>query len=108
MSGPALTVDDLYDVLSDWHRRRLLWQLLDGGPSGGLDVPAELPTRDETERTARVQFHHVHLPKLEACALVEFDEAENLLTRGPMFDRTEPLLSVLREREHQTPLPEAT
>lgn len=107
MSGPTLTVDDLYDVLSDWHRRRLLWQLLDSGHSGGVDVSADLPTRDETARIARVQFHHVHLPKLESCALVEFDEERDLLRRGPTFDRAEPLLTVVRECEGRTPLPEA-
>ncbi|MFC7068988.1 DUF7344 domain-containing protein [Halobaculum lipolyticum] len=107
MDGLDLTVDELYEVLSDGTRRRLLWTMLDRGHPGGVDVPEELPGADGSRRRTRIRFQHVHLPKLVRTGLVRWDDDRGELRMGPAFDRAEPLLSAARDRERTVQLPGA-
>ena len=107
MDGHDLTVDDLYEVLSDTTRRRLLWTMLDGGPPVRVKVPEDLPRGDGSRRETRIRFHHVHLPKLVDAGLVRWDDDCDVVRAGPTFDRAEPLLAVARERERVIALPGA-
>jgi len=74
---------DLVDALNDPNRRLVLHAVHDA--SGTVDV-AELVTRlvafrhsslpgdDAAPADIRTRLHHVHLPKLGAAGLVEYDE----------------------------------
>ncbi|MFC7096378.1 DUF7344 domain-containing protein [Halobaculum marinum] len=107
MTGHDLTVDGLYEVLSDGTRRRLLWTMLDSGPPMRLRIPEDLPRDVADHRPRRIQLHHVHLPKLVDAGLVSWDDDRGEVTGGPTFDRAKPLLAVARDGERVTPLPGA-
>ncbi|MFC7137255.1 hypothetical protein [Halobaculum litoreum] len=105
MEHGDLTVSELYDVLSDRARRRLLWTMLDRGHPGTVRVPEELPRLDAGRRETRIRFVHVHLPKLVDTGLVRWDDDE--LRMGAAFDGAEPILTAARREERTTPLPGA-
>lgn len=74
--------DVLFDVLGDQTRRRLLWYLLDES-SASVDELTDVLVGWElagswvvdTDRRGRIaaSLHHVHLPKLVAAGLVDYD-----------------------------------
>lgn len=114
-----MSYDDVFDALADEQRRQLLLGLAYReiyllAPLSGVsqDLAAahqgllrthlassrELPSVDE----ALVRMHCVHLPKLAAYGFVEWDQTDNLVTRGERFDDVEPVLELLddQRREH--------
>lgn len=82
-------LDELFEVLADGHRRRLLEYLEDAE-----DDVAALPelvdhvadeSADDRERVA-VTLHHSHLPKLAEADIVEYDaRSETVRYRGGQF-----------------------
>jgi hypothetical protein len=103
--------DDLFDVLADGTRRRILWYLLEDGRTTReelLDVLLgwRLPGHgiagvDDRERL-EVELRHVHLPKLVDCGFLSHDAAveageirlaalndaaRDLVRRGYRYDR---------------------
>lgn len=57
---------------------------------------AEFPW-DSPEDSIRKQ--HVHLPKLANYGFVEWNEDEDVVTRGPRFDEVSPFLELWQERK---------
>jgi len=50
-----------------------------------------------------LRLHHVHLPKLEAAAFIEWNVDSQTITRGPRFDEIAPLLALLLATRDQLP-----
>lgn len=76
-----------HDLLASDLRRELLGEL--GEEGAGTDLPlAELAARVTTDRRQReveVELHHLHLPKLDALDLVEYDPVqERVSTNAPV------------------------
>jgi hypothetical protein len=75
--------DDLFDSLSSARRRAVITALDDARTPVSLSELAESITTDETEsvgerspdsvRSVTTSLHHVHLPKLDAADVVEYD-----------------------------------
>ncbi|MDQ2048974.1 transcriptional regulator [Natronolimnohabitans sp. A-GB9] len=76
---------ELYDSLSNHHRRRLLLELLTESPRTASISRVD----DETER---LEFHHVHLPKLDDYGFIEWHRSLCCIERGPRFDDARPIL----------------
>lgn len=82
----AVSVDELFDLLGNARRRFVLRYLGPTGSATNIDELArELADREAdaapTERDRlRVEqsLHHVHVPKLAAAGLVEFDGADTV------------------------------
>ncbi|WP_158058207.1 DUF7344 domain-containing protein [Halorussus halophilus] len=74
---PPLPVDTLFDVLSDWRRRRVLWRLdTEDDPVALADLAALLVACSNStldSDAARVSLHHSILPRLAAEGLVTYD-----------------------------------
>ncbi|MFB6150614.1 MAG: hypothetical protein ABEJ40_02295 [Haloarculaceae archaeon] len=110
----------LFSLLADRDRRRLLLLLCD---TEAVEVPGALRTRGEAEavpargRAGRpdpgasnfagdplaVRLRHVHLPKLAAAGLVEWDRDAGAVSRGPRFGEAEPLLELLAGNAAELP-----
>jgi hypothetical protein len=88
--------DNLYDVLSNVHRRRLLFTLLVSTPQTqvlrNLDTPPDTALADDTKR---IEYHHVHLPKLADNGFIEWSPDTDRIERGPRFDEIKPALELL-------------
>ncbi|WP_255169614.1 hypothetical protein [Natrononativus amylolyticus] len=88
--------DGLYEVLSNPHQRHLLFALLEKNPQtelpGDLDTPPDTGTVDGT---ARVDYHHIHLPKLADKGFIEWTSGTDRVERGAQFDDIRPALELL-------------
>jgi len=89
------TLDELFEVLSDASRRRILTALADANPRDEAELsPAEL-VGDERHEDVPVMLYHVHLPKLDDAGFVEWTPGSKTITRGPRFEEIAPLLESL-------------
>jgi hypothetical protein len=110
------TASQIFELLAADHRRQVLF-LLCGTES--LDVPEGLVTRggakaqqsgsgrspsppvrdsgasDRPVQQLDMELRHVHLPKLEAEDVIEWDSEAGTVSRGPSFEEIEPALRFL-------------
>jgi hypothetical protein len=89
------------DLLANARRRQVVGKLLGAAAGDGLAV-AELPT-DRGDRAVdggrpsdATQLRHVHLPKLDAADVVDWDRRAGVVRRGSRFDDVEPLYDAIR------------
>ncbi len=88
--------DELYDALSNPHRRRLLFDLLEDAPR--TDSPRSLETLPPDSRggkSTRIEYHHVHLPKLEQYGFIDWSSDISCVERGPRFEDVSATLELL-------------
>ena len=86
-------VDEHLAVMAHAVRRRLLLRLRDGEVDEA-SFCRELEARD-VATDPLVGLRHVHLPKLDAEGVIEWDREENRVRQGPAFEEIEPLLAAL-------------
>lgn len=92
--------DQVFDALTDGHRRRLLVALVDHNPQTTTE-PARVPQESPAE--VQVRMHHVHLPKLADYGFVEWDRDERVVIKGPRFDEIEPVLELMVDHRDELP-----
>lgn len=96
-SPDVLEVDPVYEALEHSRRRYLCYTLFEGAEWSltGLatkvaawesDVPEREVSADDRE-AVYVSLYHVHVPKLVDVGVIEFDEADETITRGPTAER---------------------
>lgn len=104
-SSERVALDNVLETMADVYRRRVLVELLDHNPQDDDDtqVPERVTIADEDLATLRTQIRHVHLPKLEAAGLVEWDREANVLRRGPRFAEIRPLLRLMDDHADELP-----
>lgn len=76
-------LDELLTALADQHRRRTLYYLqqenraeldeLAAAIAAWLHDGPECKLPDETVEKAKIELHHVHLPKLDTADVIEYD-----------------------------------
>jgi len=97
--------DEVFEALSNEHRRTLLLALSESGPQ----VVAETASVGEAagalplDWKTRVTMQHVHLPKLEEDGFVDWDEDTGTVSRGPQFEEIRPLLECVAELADREP-----
>lgn len=101
------SLSELFEMLSHRYRRRVLVAVAEHDPRDD-DISEESVADgqtegDETLEDVVLQFHHVHLPKLEAAGFIEWDRDSGTITRGPRFEEIEPLLGLIRDRRDELP-----
>lgn len=91
--------DDAFLALASSEPRRLLTTLAEreSEPDDGLYVPEDVPSEAREAERPGVMMHHVHLPKLEAAGLIDWDQDANRVTRGPQFAEVRPILELLTD-----------
>lgn len=107
-------ITTLFELLAADRRRQVLFLLCE---TDSVQVPEGLSTRGEvqafgedharplSDRTPpptdqslqrlEVELSHIHLPKLEAEGVVEWDREAGTVSRGPVFEEIEPTLRLL-------------
>ncbi|WP_290814880.1 hypothetical protein [Halovivax sp.] len=93
----------IFEALSNRKRRRLLFALLASDPPIHLDSPPDAVVAGDA---ARLEYHHVHLPKLVDYGFVEWDSCANAVERGSRFDEIRPTLETLAENGERPPMRE--
>lgn len=101
--------DDLFDALADGRRRRLLVDLVESDPQQVPNLSEASRELSEAHETLLDQYlsgqveisgvdrelfqqHRVDLPKLVEYGFVEWCPEENLVRRGPRFDKVQAVL----------------
>lgn len=92
------SLDELYEVLANVHRRRLLFGLLEENPrtDSPIDIGAP-PDAVVADDAARIEHRHVHLPKLDDYGFVEWTPSLNSVETGPRFEEVRPVLEALAD-----------
>lgn len=99
----ALTKDDLFDVLQNGRRRRVLRILR--GATGPVDVrdvaervaawengkPVDAVASQERQR-AYIALYQSHLPKLDEAGAVDYERSRGVVERLPVADQFDPFL----------------
>ncbi|MFB6165689.1 MAG: hypothetical protein ABEJ31_11075 [Haloarculaceae archaeon] len=93
-------LDELFDVLSNRTRRRILTIV---ARADGELRPVDLKPADEPATKFFTELYHKHLPRLEEAEYVEWDSEAEVIARGPRFDAIEPVLEALA-REDDLPV----
>lgn len=106
MVGNYNVFDTVLELCRDRQRRIVLAVLADQRRSLTVNDLAKtvvkhnhhVPLSEITEAEAtriHLSLHHVHIPKLEACSLVEYDLDRQLIEPTAEFDRLQPHLSAI-------------
>jgi hypothetical protein len=88
-------LEEYLRVLAHERRRQLLTLLLDRADQEEVAIPDSVIQDDADRDAVRLAFHHMHLPKLDECGLVEWDRDAGVVTKGPNFDNVRPLVEVV-------------
>jgi hypothetical protein len=99
--GP--TLGDCLEALGAAQRRELLHTLLVHNPQEEGPVEIDVDDSDEAAGRRRIRLQHVHLPKLEAHGLIEWDRDDDEVSKGPQFEEIRPLLELLVGHEEELP-----
>lgn len=99
----AVELDELFEVLSHPHRRRILTSLNDRNPREEDEfILSELVTEDEIEEESTGFFHN-HLPKLDEAGFIDWDRERHVVRRGPRFTEIEPLIELMVNHPDELP-----
>jgi hypothetical protein len=98
-------LDEMFRVLADEHRRRVLVALLDHNPQddGLVQVPEDLELDAAEQAQLQSDMFHVHLPKLEQAEFIRWDREKHHVEKGPRFDAIRPLLELMRNHADELP-----
>jgi hypothetical protein len=97
-------MDELFEALSNVHRRRLLVALIDHNPQrDSVDVPEVVHEGEKALETLQIEFYHSHLPKLEESGFIGWNRDTHEVVKGPRFDEIRPLLELMRDHADELP-----
>lgn len=102
-----LTLEQKFTLLADRRRRTLVFvlgEVADPVSIGGLGE--RLVAREDPESAldqsalddVELRLHHVHVPKLAAQDVLEYDAESGVVSRGPRFERIHSWLESVDER----------
>ncbi|QIO24209.1 hypothetical protein [Haloarcula sp. JP-L23] len=111
----------LFQLLANDIRRRILYALCD---NASIHVPEGILSHDQVQsqdtqphsphssssqingesvQQLEMQLHHMHLPKLEEEGIIEWERETQTVSRGPQFDKLEPVLRLLFVNQNRLP-----
>lgn len=90
-TGNESSIDDLFEVLTEVRRRRILSVLSEHESPMDVEALARTVAARETDvspasvsesivEEVHITIHHVHLPKLDDVSLVDYDREEKTVT----------------------------
>lgn len=110
LEAPPLSQDNVFDALSSRRSRYVLVYLRDADDPASLESLADAVAAWETgksidlvsdEHRNRVftSLCHSQLPKLSMMGLVEYDDEDYVVSRGPHAEQTDAYLDIAVERD---------
>ncbi len=98
-----ISTADAFELFVHPYRRRLLTTLLDHNPEDEARIPEDLAVDDDELEAMLLEMTHLHLPKLVDMGVVDWDEAGDVVRRGPNFDELRPLLELVVRHSDELP-----
>lgn len=97
-------LDELFDVLSDSTRRRILTRLNERTSGTEPEVPvAELAREGEGSERKPIRLLHSDLPKLDAAGFIDWDRNRQVVRPGRRFTDVAPLIELLAGHQDELP-----
>mgnify|MGYP006284205623 FL=1 len=105
-TGCALS--EPFGVLSHEYRRRILMTVRRYNPQDEDHITSEAfadeNAQDDNEfKHVKVRLYHVHLPKLADAGFIDRDPDSGIITRGPRFEKIDPLLRSMHDHQDELP-----
>jgi hypothetical protein len=96
-------MDEIFEVLANVYRRRLLITLLDQNPQGEkISVPEAIHAGEKTIENIKLECYQYHLPRLEESGSIRWEEIQWVM-KGPRFDEIQPVLESLQNSSDELP-----
>lgn len=108
--GPPLSQDNVFDALSSKRSRYVLVYLREADAYVEIDElvdtvaewetgkPIDLVSEEHRERVL-TSLRHSQLPKLSMMGMVEYDETDDVVSRGPYAEQADAYLDVAASRD---------
>ena len=96
-----MTVEEKLDAIADPERRQILLALHLQDPE--VDAPLDFREFVSENRLDLAKLYHSSLPKLSKYGLIEWDTRSRKISRGPDFERIDPLITLLYEHQDELP-----
>lgn len=100
--GGKSRFDRLLRALADPYRRELLFALLaydpQDGDSGSLDIQLE-----DEDVFSELNIVMGHLPGLDEMGIIDWDQDEDRVAKGPDWEEFEPFLRLIAENKDELP-----
>lgn len=95
--------DEVLDALADPYRRQLLLALMEHNPQDEGD-PDPLDIHPEGDDSiSKLNIFMGHLPKLDEMDIIDWNEDDNEIVKGPDWKEFEPLLKLIAENKDELP-----
>lgn len=101
------TIDVACELLADSRRRSVLYELREADVTTIDDLIQRIVADESTEssgpdkESVHIDLVHHHLPKLEQCDVLEYDQRNSDVVRRDGFDDVRPLLERTHELESE-------
>jgi hypothetical protein len=100
----ASQLDTALVALSNPYRRQLLLALLISNPQDDSDTdPLGVLADHADDEELESLLLHVHLPKLEAAEVIEWNRETGDISTGPEWDTIAPLLQLIHDNRDELP-----
>lgn len=93
---PEPSLDSTFSALANRDRRELLVTLSE------CNTLVPIDSSDEDASTQDIEMYHVHLPKLEAAGLIEWNRETNEVRKGARFDEVRPLIDQMSDHAEES------
>jgi hypothetical protein len=95
--------DKLLGALADPYRRELLLALTEHNPQDDADSdPLNIHPEGEDE-FSQLNIFMGHLPQLDEMGIIDWNQDEDEITKGPDWKEFEPLLRLIAENKDELP-----
>lgn len=102
-STKADDLGELLEILSHPHRRQIITRLHDRNPRDEDEFELEELAGDDELENGTVDLIHNHLPKLAEAGFINWDQEQQIVTRGERFEEIAPLVDLMVAHQDELP-----
>lgn len=95
--------DEVLEALADPYRRQLLLALTEHNPQDDTDSDPLNIHPEGDDALSELNIIMGHLPKLDEMGIIEWNEEDNEVVKGPDWEEFEPLLRLIAENKDELP-----
>lgn len=94
---------ELLEILSQPYRRQIITRLHKRNPRDEDEFELEELTGDDELENETIALIHNHLPKLAETGFINWNQEQQIVTRGPRFKEIAPLIDLMVAHEDELP-----
>ena len=102
-SKKADDLGELLKILSHPHRRRIVTRLHERNPRDEDELELEELAGSDEFDTETLMLIHSHLPKLAGAGFINWNQEQQIVTRGARFEEIAPLIDLMIAHQDELP-----